>query len=290
MSSDTPEGLTRDASPSASFTLDLKHARVAWKWFRTVPYRDAGKPTYIPDYPTAGDLLRASLNVLVESTRETNNDEDLTAIYKIRDYLHGLDEYNRLQNWQGLKHSADTVAEDLESHLKALFNKSTTDTVTDADYSALGQMALHAFTARGSEKSACPDSILSREGFMWNADKVARAYYRNHDEPAWVCVYSHVVEGGGPEEGGWYYHDLQPLACFPIPHGTTADEALESAKAWGRSTGLTFKGDLVQVSTCDGVKSRVARPANSASPEVDAVAYCEAVPFQSATTERPRYE
>jgi len=110
-----------------------------------------------------------------------------------------------------------------------------------------------------------------------------------HPTARFLSIYSVEVRDGGPEEGGWTWtlKTLRATFALPVPTEDFAVDALAdlcpgillAARDTAARMGLTLPGDKVSVR--DG-GYRLARPAHSAAPEVDAELSLE--PFPGSET------
>ncbi len=115
------------------------------------------------------------------------------------------------------------------------------------------------------------------------AERRARISEARGDSEAaapWICLYGIERRDGGPEEGGWSYDWLTPLACWNTGLYSDPRDARGAARAYAREQGLILATD-------EG-----ARPVYSVSSHnrVNAIILPAAFPFADASIERPRYE
>lgn len=116
-----------------------------------------------------------------------------------------------------------------------------------------------------------------------NALRLAAICEARGDDPAtapWLCLYSLERCDGGPEEGGWAYDWLEPIACWRTADYSDPRDARNAAVAHARDRGLILEGD-------EG-----ARPVYGVCSHnrVNAIILPAPYPFADASVERPRYE
>lgn len=109
---------------------------------------------------------------------------------------------------------------------------------------------------------------------------ICEARGESENSAPWICLYSLERCDGGPEEGGWCYDWLEPIACWRTADYSDPRDARNAAVRHARDRGLTLQGDSG------------ARPVYSVCPDnrVNAIILPAPYPFADASTERPRYE